>query len=112
MKAEHNKLQARCFQWFWNTYPNERYRMWMNYNNPHNAREGATLKAMGLVAGVADLAWITPSGRFIGIEFKVGADKQSEAQKSYQKAIESAGGIYVVVTSFEEFLTTIYKHLG
>ena len=37
------------------------------------------------------------------IEIKFGSDRQSKAQKEYQKFIESSGGIYLVVKTFEDF---------
>jgi len=36
-------------------------------------------------------------------EVKIGKDRQSEAQKEYQVMIEESGGIYHVVTSFDDF---------
>ena len=40
----------------------------------------------------------------VAIEVKVGRDKQSEAQRQYQLQIEQAGGVYLIATSFEQFL--------
>lgn len=37
-------------------------------------------------------------------EVKIGKDRQSEAQKSYQQEVEKSGGVYVIIRSFEEFL--------
>jgi hypothetical protein len=34
----------------------------MNYNNPKNAIHGAILKGLGLVAGVADMTYLSPAG--------------------------------------------------
>ena len=42
-------------------------------------------------------------GRFVAIEVKM-KDRQSEAQKEYQKQIEQAGGLYWLVRSFDEFI--------
>lgn len=53
--------------------------------------------------GTADIS-ATIAGKSIKIEVKIGRDRQSEAQRQYQKAIELAGGIYVIATSFEQFL--------
>ena len=52
--------------------------------------------------GTADIS-STILGRSVKIEIKIGADRQSEAQKLYQKSIEQAGGIYIVASSFEQF---------
>jgi len=42
-------------------------------------------------------------GLAVKIEVKIGKDQQSEAQKKYQKAIESAVGVYWLVRSFNDF---------
>lgn len=52
--------------------------------------------------GTADLA-CTIAGRSVKVEVKIGKDRQSEAQKLYQQSVESAGGIYLIATSFEQF---------
>lgn len=52
--------------------------------------------------GTADIS-ATISGKSVKIEVKFGRDFQSEAQKKYQKAVELAGGIYFIASSFEQF---------
>lgn len=55
--------------------------------------------------GTADIS-ATIQGRSVKIEIKckaTGDRYQSEAQKEYQKQIESAGGTYIVVRTFEDF---------
>lgn len=51
--------------------------------------------------GSADIS-ATIKGRSIKIEVKFGSDRQSEVQKEYQKAIESAGGIYLIARTFKQ----------
>ena len=111
MKAEHQKLQATAFQWFWNNYPNHRRLMWMNLNNAPDARTGAMYKALGMVAGVADISLVSDSGVFVGIEFKVGKDKQSTAQIEHETRLKQVGAYYYIVSTFEEFETVIQKHV-
>lgn len=53
------------------------------------------------VKGTADVS-ATIRGRSVKIEIKM-KDKQSEDQKRYQEAVEAAGGVYLIVRSFEEF---------
>lgn len=53
--------------------------------------------------GTADIH-IVKNGRFVACEIKIGADRQSEAQRRYQLDIERAGGIYLIVKDFEDFL--------
>ena len=60
--------------------------------------------------GSADIS-ATIKGRSVKIEIKIGKDKQSIHQIAYQEAIERAGGIYVVVKSFDQFMEW-YKNLN
>jgi hypothetical protein len=52
--------------------------------------------------GTADIS-ATIRGRSVKIEIKQ-KDKQSEAQKQYQQAIERAGGVYIIVRDFDSFV--------
>lgn len=63
---------------------------------------GQWLPSTGM-KGTADISAVI-RGRAIKIEVKIGMDRQSEAQKTYQAAVERAGGVYLIVRSFEEFL--------
>lgn len=62
---------------------------------------GKYIKGTG-TNGTADIS-ATFKGKSIKIEIKM-KDKQSEAQKEYQQAIERAGGIYFICHNFDEFL--------
>jgi hypothetical protein len=53
--------------------------------------------------GSADIS-ATIRGRSVKIEIKYGKDRQSDVQKEYQESIERAGGIYIIVRSFDEFV--------
>lgn len=55
--------------------------------------------------GSADIS-ATIAGRSVKIEIKNEAtnDRQSEAQKKYQDAIERAGGVYLIVRTFSGFV--------
>jgi hypothetical protein len=52
--------------------------------------------------GSADIS-ATIRGRSVKIEIKQ-KDRQSEVQKQYQESIERAGGIYIIVRNFDEFV--------
>ncbi|OZI09335.1 hypothetical protein BWI93_04555 [Siphonobacter sp. BAB-5385] len=52
--------------------------------------------------GSADVSAII-NGRSVKIEVKVGNDRQSQAQKEYQRQVEAAGGIYLLISSFQQF---------
>ena len=53
--------------------------------------------------GSADIS-ATIKGRSVKIEIKYGKDRQSQAQKDYQKAIEEAGGTYIIVKTFADMV--------
>lgn len=54
--------------------------------------------------GTADIS-ATIKGRSVKIEVKIGKDRQSSYQVAYQKQIEQAGGIYIIVKTFQDFYT-------
>lgn len=56
-----------------------------------------------MTPGSADIS-ATIRGRSVKIEVKIGSDRQSEAQRKYQEAIERAGGTYVIARSFDQFI--------
>lgn len=101
--TEH-QLQAHCFTWHWNNRPDERGLLYMNHNNPRDARHGASLKVMGLVAGVADMTYIHPDGSGVTfLEFKAEKGRQSASQVWWQSAVERSGCNYKIIKSFEDF---------
>lgn len=59
-------------------------------------RKGNTTK------GSADISAII-GGKSVKIEVKIGHDRQSEAQKRYQKTVEEAGGLYYIAKDFTTF---------
>lgn len=61
--------------------------------------------------GTADVSSVI-LGRAVKIEIKnsLKHDRQSEAQKEYQKAIEDSGGIYIIASSFALFLNFYYAN--
>jgi hypothetical protein len=64
--------------------------------------KGTYTKTTG-TKGSADIS-ATINGRSVKIEIKIGADRQSEDQKRYQESIERAGGVYIIVKNFDEFI--------
>ena len=65
--------------------------------------------------GTSDVVSII-DGRAVSIElkrvYKNGKDRQSDVQKVYQKEVEDAGGLYVIVESFEHFYDWFYTYTG
>jgi hypothetical protein len=60
--------------------------------------------------GSADIS-ATIKGKSVKIEVKIGKDRQSEHQKAYQQSIENSGGLYLIATSFEQFINNITKEI-
>jgi len=56
--------------------------------------------------GMADITAVI-DGRHVSIEIKTGRDKMREAQIKVKNEIERAGGTYIVVRSFDDFLRQI-----
>ena len=61
--------------------------------------------------GTADIS-ATINGQSIKIEVKVGHDRQSAAQRRYQKQVEAAGGIYFIARNFEDFVRFFNKFIN
>lgn len=61
-----------------------------------------TWRPSGSTVGSADIS-ATIAGRSVKIEVKIGKDRQSEAQRQYQAAIEQAGGLYYIARNFTDF---------
>lgn len=61
--------------------------------------------------GSADIS-ATIRGRSVKIEVKIGRDRQSEAQKAYQKQVETAGGIYYIAHDYTSFLAWYNQSFG
>jgi len=68
---------------------------------------GKYIKGSG-TKGTADIS-ATINGRSVKIEIKIGADRQSEAQKKYQADVERAGGIYLIAKTWEGFINEYNK---
>jgi hypothetical protein len=82
--------------------------------------QGKKLKAMGVMAGAADYLIMKPLGmkterRFIQnlyLEFKYGKNRQSPAQKTFEKIVTSCGHLYKVVYTIDEAIAEIKKFWG
>ena len=73
-------LQASCFQWAYNTYPDLRGLLFSVPNGgTRNAREGQVLKATGTTAGIPDMVCLYKG--IVGFEFKSSTGSVSPVQK-------------------------------
>lgn len=79
----HEQLIADCFQWHWNTYPEERRMLYGVNNNSYNKIEGQKNKAKGVVKGVLDFCYLPPQGGCAYLDAKVGNDTMSEEQLDF-----------------------------
>ena len=111
------KIQASCYQYFWNTYPQYRglYFAVPNENNrgDSNAITGAIRRSMGVYHGVADTLMLVPQNGFHGlcIEYKDEKGRQSEHQVAWQKLVEAQGYRYEICRSLEQFKIIIEEYL-
>lgn len=46
-------------------------------------------------------------GRFVGIEAKVGRDKQRQNQCAFAAAVRQAGGVYILARSVDDVVNTL-----
>jgi len=104
------KVQSDAFVNIWNNRPDLRGRIFAINNNSENAIKGAFNKAMGVLPGVSDMAFIKSSGAILWIEWKTSVGSQSSHQVAWQKLVESLGHEYVLVRSEQEFLKHISAH--
>ena len=74
------KIQAQCFLYHWNNYPEERGRLFAVNNNSDNKVRAVMNRDMGVVAGVADMMYLSDDG-LIAIEFKTVIGRQQPKQK-------------------------------
>lgn len=105
-----DRIQAQCFQWFWNTYPQYRGLLCYNLNNSRDAKQGHKNQQMGLIAGRSDMA-LYLFGKAYMVEFKTELGKQSPSQKEWEILIRSHGFSYVVIRSVEQFQQFVWETL-
>lgn len=112
------RIQAECYQYFWNAYPQYRglYFAVPNENSraDSNAITGAIRRSMGVYHGVSDTLMLIPRGRSHGlcIEYKDENGKQSEHQIKWQALVESQGYCYKVCRSLDQFKEIITEYLN
>ena len=107
MNPNEARIQAECFTYHWNNYPDQRMRMFHINNNPKNKIDGARLKAMGLVSGVADMCYLRANKPPLFMEFKKPGETQEPEQVQFEEMCNGIGVGYVIIRSLEDFK----KHL-
>lgn len=110
-----SRLQATCFAWFWNTYPEYRGLMFHvpSEGNRNSVIDGGRRKAMGIVAGVSDLIFMLPRQGYHGlcIEMKTETGKQSDKQKEWERKVTEQGYDYQIARSLSEFKTCVTNYI-
>jgi len=98
------QLQAACFKWAWNTFPETRY---LFFSVPNEGNRSLILsqqlKASGLISGIPDMILIRKYSTF-GFEFKDG--KKGKTSKNQDKVHEvwAENGLNVyIIRNFTEF---------
>lgn len=112
---EEHRIQSACVRWFKLQYPKLQYTLFAIPNGGRrDALTGAKLKEEGVIPGVADLI-LLKSNRFYGslcIEMKTPTGEQKEAQKAWQKEVESTGNKYVICRSIDDFIREITDYFN
>ena len=112
------RIQAECFSWFWNNFP--QYRRLLFHVPNENARsdsniiQGAIRKSLGVVSGVSDLLFLVARGRYHGlcIEMKDEKGQQKPAQKEWQATVEAQGYKYEICRSLSQFQSIMTLYLS
>lgn len=115
MRHLESDIQIACVRWFRYQHPSVAPLLFAVPNGgARNAVTASILKAEGVVAGVADLLLLVPSGGWHGlaIEMKTPTGRQSESQKAWQRAVEGQGYRYAVCRSVEGFIETVEGYLA
>jgi hypothetical protein len=110
-----HKLQAECIKWFKYQYP---HFAGLIFHIPNERKQspqaGARAKAIGTLAGVADVFLSTPNETYHGcyFEFKASTkNKQTENQKTFEKNVISVGYDYVLISDFDTFRKYVNNYL-
>lgn len=116
-RSNEGKIQAECFAWFWNDYPQYRKLLFHipneNDRSDSNIIQGAIRKSLGVVAGVSDLILLVPRGLYHGlcIEMKDEKGTQKPAQKEWQTLVEAQGYKYCLCRSLAQFKEILKEYL-
>ena len=111
------RIQADCYRYFWESYPQYRGLYFAvpneNSRSDSNAITGARRRSMGVYHGVSDTLLLIPRNGHHGmcIEYKDEFGRQSEHQKNWQKLVEQQGYRYEICRSLQQFKEIITDYL-
>lgn len=83
--------------------------MRINVGKARALNDPTTIINFGPPPGTADLIACI-SGRFVGIEVKTTIGRQSEQQKSFERALTARNGIYILARSVEDVVIALRHH--
>jgi hypothetical protein len=63
---------------------------------------GTKFRKNTLTRGVADIMGCTKEGIALAIEVKIGKDKQSEFQKTFENHYKNRGGVYILANELKD----------
>ena len=116
--SNEGRIQAECFAWFWNEFPQYRKLLFHvpneNDRADSNPIQGAIRKSLGVVPGVSDLILLVPRGSHgaLLIEMKDEKGIQKPAQKEWQTIVEAQGYKYCLCRSLAQFKNVISDYLN
>ena len=100
--VDHLKIRARP-EIVWHHTPNGELR---------DKRTAAKLKAMGTLAGVADLTFVFPVRHpVVYLELKARGGKLTEAQCKFRDRVRALGHVYEWTDSIDDAIRILRKHL-
>ena len=110
--TEH-QLQATCFSYFKDKYPELIF--WSSLSGIKLSGSGkygviAKERMSGFYKGIPDSFIALPNGTSLHIEFKVGNNKQQQAQIDMQSRLEALGHTYRLCYTFKQFKEIIEEH--
>lgn len=86
-------------------------RIWRNQTGALKDERGHLIR-FGLVGSADILGIMSPGGRFLAIEVKTHTGRQTEQQASFQRMIESHGGLYVLARSVQDAVSALDRAQG
>ena len=104
-----DKILSEIHIWLWNNFPELRLCCWHVANERQTSkREGAILKAKGVVPGVPDYV-VNYAGKTYYFELKTEKGVLSENQKKLHKQMKNQAFDVIIIRSFDEFKTNLTK---
>lgn len=81
--------------------------VWLHCNNnPRSARDGARLKAMGLIKGAPDLLYFY-RGQFFAHELKTLKGRCSPEQLAFHERFLAAGGLVIITHGLDDAINAL-----